>query len=107
LKRVLGVEREFFRFTKMEACFLLERGRGFEREERKSKRKQRRKRRERDEGAMKMDCESVEYLSWNCINGNLTALLSEVGCMACCDPFFFSSFMKEKIKVKVITDECL
>lgn len=43
-----GVDRELIRDTKMEACFLLERGRrmGVEREDREKRRKQRRKRRE-------------------------------------------------------------
>lgn len=49
-KRGLGVERDSFRETKMEACFLLERGRGPEREVGVRKRRQRRRR--SGEGAM-------------------------------------------------------
>lgn len=50
------MDREFFRDTKMEACFLLERRGLMEREVGERKRRQRRKRREE---AMEIDCESV------------------------------------------------
>jgi hypothetical protein len=61
---------------------------------------------ERGENGMKEPWKWIlRALSWNCINGNCRVIRG--GDVWHAVILFFSSFMKEKIKVKVITDECL